>query len=612
MVLGAHYEGNGRCTFTVWAPLQNDVTLKILAPAERRIAMTRVDRGYWRTKAENAFPGTRYLYRLDGEKERPDPASRFQPEGVHGPSQIIDHTAFPWDDATWNGPALRDYICYELHVGTFSQEGTFDAIIPYLDYLLDLGVNAIELMPIAQFPGTRNWGYDGVFPYAVQNSYGGPDGLKRLVSAAHQRGIAIALDVVYNHLGPEGNYLWDYGHYFTDRYKTPWGDAVNFDDSYSDEVRHYFIENALHWITDYHIDALRIDAIHGIFDFSSKHFLQELGEAVHHRAQLLGRQVHVIPESDLNDVRVINPKNLGGYGLDAQWNDDFHHALHALLTGEHNGYYQDFGRMEHLEKAFREGFVYSGEYSSYRKRRHGSSSKEIPADKFIVFSQNHDQVGNRARGERLSSLVSFEQLKLAAGVVVLSPYIPLLFMGEEYGEEAPFQYFVDHSEKVIVEAVRRGRKENFSSFGWKGEVPDPLSETTFRNSKIALELRSNHKHRILFEFYQNLIRLRKEMPVLRTHSKDNMEISHFESERTLFVRRWQGEDEVVCLYNFSETAENIRITLSKGKWSKVLDSSDEVWGGKGETVKRAVDSRSTEIPIHAHSFILYKLMREIK
>jgi maltooligosyltrehalose trehalohydrolase len=612
MVLGAHYEGNGRCTFTVWGPLLNNVTLKILAPAERLILMTRVDRGYWRTEAEDAFPGTRYLYQLDLEKDRPDPASRFQPEGVHGPSQIIDHTTFSWNDDKWRGLPLADYIYYELHVGTFSREGTFDSIIPHLDYLFDLGVNTIELMPVAQFPGTRNWGYDGVFPYAVQDSYGGPEGLKRLVNVAHQKGIAVALDVVYNHLGPEGNYLWDYGRYFTDRYKTPWGDAINFDGPYSDEVRHYFIENALHWINDYHIDALRIDAIHGIFDFSSKHFLQELGEAVHHRAKYLGRKVHVIPESDLNDVRVINPKDLGGYGLDAQWNDDFHHSLHALLTGEHSGYYQDFGRIKHLEKAFREGFVYSGEYSTYRNRRHGSDSKERPAQQFVVFSQNHDQVGNRIRGERLPSLVSFEQLKLAAGVVVLSPYIPLLFMGEEYGEIAPFQYFINHSEEVIVEAVRRGRKEDVSSFGWEGEAPDPLSETTFRNSKIALELHSHNEHQILFEFYKNLFRLRKEMIVLRILSKDNMEISGFEFEKALFVRRWQGRDEVFYLYNFSEKEENIHVTLPKGRWSKVLDSSEEAWGGKGASVEPTMDSPTTKIPIHAHSFILYKMTREMK
>ncbi len=612
MALGAHYEGNGRCAFTVWAPLLNTMTLKIVSPAERLVPMTRADRGYWRTVVEDAFPGTRYVYQLDGVKERPDPSSRFQPEGVHGPSEVFDHNAFSWEDLGWKGLALADNIIYELHVGTFTEEGTFDAIIPHLGYLLDLGVNVIELMPVAQFPGTRNWGYDGVFPFAVQNSYGGPEGLKRLVNAAHQNGIAVALDVVYNHLGPEGNYLWDYGRYFTDTYKTPWGDAINFDGPYSDEVRLYFIENALHWVTDYHIDTLRIDAIHGIFDFSAKHFLQELAEAVHRRATALGRRVHIIPESDLNDVRLLNPKDQGGYGLDAQWNDDFHHALHALLTGEQSGYYQDFGKIEHLEKAFREGFVYSGEYSLYRKRWHGSSSKGRPAHQFIVFSQNHDQVGNRMKGERLSELVTFEQLKLAAGAVILSPYIPLLFMGEEYGETAPFQYFVSHSDQALVEAVRKGRREEFLHLQWEGNLPDPLSETTFRNSKITLEHRSRDKHRVLLSFYQTLIRLRTEMSVLRTPAKDNLEISRFEAERSLFVRRWRGNDEVFCLYNFSGREEEIHVRLPKGGWSKVLDSSEKAWGGKGAAAEPEMESRSAKIPINAHSFLLYKMSREVK
>ncbi len=612
MVLGAHYEGSGRCAFTVWAPMPDTMTLKIVSPAERLVPMTRVERGYWRAEAENAFPGTQYVYQLDGEKERPDPSSRFQPEGVHGPSEVVDHSAFSWDDLGWTGLALADYIIYELHIGTFTDEGTFDSVIPHLGYLLDLGVNVIELMPVAQFPGTRNWGYDGVFPFAVQNSYGGPEGLKRLVNAAHQKGIAVALDVVYNHLGPEGNYLWDYGRYFTDSYKTPWGDAINFDGPYSDEVRHYFIENALHWITDYHIDTLRIDAIHGIFDFSAKHFLQELTEAVRHRAEHLGRRVYIIPESDLNDVRLLNPKDQGGYGVDAQWNDDFHHALHALLTGEQSGYYQDFGKIKHLEKAIREGFVYSGEYSRYRKHRHGNSSKGRPAHQFIVFSQNHDQVGNRMKGERLSTLVSFERLKLAAGAVILSPYIPLLFMGEEYGETAPFQYFVSHIDQALADAVRRGRRDEFSRIGREGDIPDPLSETTFRSSKIRLVHRSQNGHRILLKFYQTLIHLRKDIPVLRTPTKDNIEVSCFEAGRTLFERRWLGNDEVFCLFNFSDREEEISLTLPNGKWSKVLDSSEKVWGGKGAAVEPEMDTPSAKVLINAHSFLLYKMSREVK
>ena len=316
-------------------------------------------------------------------------------------------------------------MLYELHVGTFTAQGTFDAIVPHLDELKDLGITSIELMPVAQFPGDRNWGYDGVYPFAVQNSYGGPEGLKRLVNACHQRGLAVTLDLVYNHLGPEGNYLQDFGPYFTDRYRTPWGSAINFDGPESDEVRRFFIENALYWVTEFRVDALRLDAVHGIFDFSALHFLQELAAAVHEQAEQLNRRIYVIAESDLNDVRIVRSPELGGYGLDAQWNDDFHHALHTLLTGERTGYYEDFGRIQDLAKAFAEGFVYSGAYSPARRRRHGNSSKDLAAPRFVVFAQNHDQVGNR---HRLSALVSFEWLKLAAAVVLLSPFIPLLFI----------------------------------------------------------------------------------------------------------------------------------------------------------------------------------------
>ncbi len=607
MALGAQYQGNGRCLFTVWAPMANEMALRIVGPAERLVPMTREGRGYWTAETRDVYPGTLYVYRLDGEKERPDPASRFQPDGVHGPSAVIDHNSFVWDEHGWKGLALAEHIYYELHVGAFTPEGTFDAITPRLGYLLDLGVNVLQLMPVAQFPGTRNWGYDGVFPFAVQNSYGGPEGLKRLVNDAHQKSIAVALDVVYNHLGPEGNYLRDYGPYFTDRYRTPWGDAINFDGLYSDEVRYYFIENALHWITDYHIDALRVDAVHGIFDFSAEHFLKELAEAVHRRAESLGVNAYVIAESDLNDARLISPEERGGYEFDAQWNDDFHHALHTLLTGEQSGYYRDFGTTEHLEKALKEGFVYSGQYSPYRKRRHGSSSKARPAHQFVVFSQNHDQVGNRVTGERLSSLVSVEQLKLAAGVVILSPYIPLLFMGEEYGETAPFQYFVSHSDQALAEAVRRGRREEFARSGGEGCMPDPLSVTTFRDSMINPRVLSQRDHRMLFEFYKSLIRLRKETPALRVPGKDNLEVSRFEAKRALFVRRWMGRDEIFCLYNFSERKELIPVRLPNGRWRKVLDSSDGAWGGKGAAGEPAADSGAANIPVNAHSFVLYSM-----
>lgn len=577
---------DGSCTFSVWAPLRNTVAVRIVSPEEQTVPMKQDEQGYWHAEVKNVLPGARYLYRIDNDRDRPDPASRFQPEGVHGPSEVVDHAAFSWDDKNWKGLSLQDYILYELHVGTFTPEGSFDAIVSRLDYLQELGVTAIELMPVAQFPGSRNWGYDGVYPYAVQNSYGGPDGLKRLVNACHLRGIAVVLDVVYNHLGPEGNYLWDFGPYFTNKYKTPWGDAINFDSPYSDQVRDYFVENALHWVRDYHIDALRIDAIHGIFDFSAKHFLQELGQSVHREAERSDRRIYVVPESDLNDVRVITPEALGGYGLDAQWNDDFHHCLHTLLTGEQIGYYQDFGKIEQLEKALCEGFVYSGEYSPFRKRRHGNSSKDRPARQFVVFSQNHDQTGNRMRGERLSRLVSFEAQKLAAAAVILSPNIPLLFMGEEYGETAPFLYFVSHGDQELIEAVRTGRKNEFKHFNWEGEPPDPQSEATFTRSKLDWTRQEHGNHRVLLQFYKTLLKLRRNIPALSDPDKVRLEVRRVGSTRTIAVRQWSRRDEnhTLCLFNFEKNEVCTQIALPVGNWRRTLDSSDSTWSGPGTKV----------------------------
>lgn len=576
--------------------------------------MEKIDKGYWKSVVKNVFPGSLYFYRLEDKIDRPDPASRFQPDGIHGPSQIIDPNAFLWGDDDWKGIPLKNFIIYELHVGTFTKGGTFESIIPYLDYLKELGITAIELMPVAQFPGNRNWGYDGVYPFAPHNSYGGPHDLKTLVNACHKEGLAVILDVVYNHLGPEGNYLNNFGPYFTDKYKTPWGDAINFDGPYSDEVRRFFIVNALYWITEYHFDALRIDAIHGIFDFSAKHFLQDLGESVQKQAKALDRNVYIIPESDLNDVRLINPIEVGGYGLDAQWNDDFHHSLHTLLTGENAGYYEDFGTIGHMEKAFREGFVYSGQYSNFRKRKHGSSSKNRPAHQFVVFSQNHDQVGNRLAGDRLTSRQSLEKLKLAAGVVILSPFIPLLFMGEEYGEKSPFQYFVSHSDEDLIEAVRNGRREEFASFQWEGEISDPQAESTFLNSKIHIELRHHGEHEILFEFYKKLIELRKEIPSLRNLNNETMEVKGFKEEKTLFLRRLFRDDEVFCIYNFNNKKVKTVLKIPEGIWNKILDSSSREWGGSGGSAEHKIESFGSEIllTLTSHSFVLYRMSKGVE
>ena len=586
--------------------------MRIVAPGQRIIPLRRDERGYHEVVAESVDPGTRYFYRLDGESERPDPASRFQPEGVHGPSQVVD-SRFSWGDAGWFGLPLRDYIIYELHVGTFTGEGTFAAVVTHLEQLKELGITVLELMPVAQFPGSRNWGYDGTYPFAVQNSYGGPDGLKHLVSACHQRGLAVVLDVVYNHLGPEGNYLGDFAPYFTDRYRTPWGPAVNFDGAHSDEVRRFFIENALSWVTEFHVDGLRIDAVHAILDFSAKPFLQELAEAVHAQAERLNRRIYLIPESDLNDTRLIRAPEVGGFGLDAQWNDDFHHALHTLLTGERTGYYEDFGEIRHLVKGFREGFVYSGEYSPYRRRRHGNSSRSLPAHRFVVFAQNHDQVGNRLRGDRLSHLVSLEALKLAAGVILLSPFIPLLFMGEEYGEIAPFEYFVSHSDPGLIEAVRGGRREEFAAFRWQSVPSDPQDEATFLRAKVNHELHRHGDHRVLLELHRELIRLRREIPAFRALSKAHLDVHGMEREKVLIIRRWSGAHEVAGMFHFGTERNSASVPLPGGRWRKVFDSADYCWRGPGAVVPEEVLSDgSISVTLCPLAFIVFLREDEAK
>jgi maltooligosyltrehalose trehalohydrolase len=589
--VGPWYLGEGRCRFRVWAPFAQSVEVHLLAPEERLIPMAQRTRGYYEAVIEGVEPGALYYYRLDGTRDRPDPASPFQPQDVHGPSQVLD-PSFAWDDGPWCGIPLRHYILYELHVGTFTPEGTFEAIIPHLPELAALGITAVELMPIAQFPGSRNWGYDGVYPYAAQLSYGGPNGLKRLVQACHRQGLAVVLDVVYNHLGPDGNYLTEYGPYFTERYKTPWGAALNFDGPYSDEVRRLFIDSALFWVTEFHIDALRLDAIHAILDHSARPFLEELALALHGRAEAMNRRIYAIAESALNDTRVIRPRALGGFGLDAQWNDDFHHTLRVLLTGNRDGYYQDFGQPAQLAKAFREGFVFSGEYSDYRRRRYGNSSRHIPAQQFVVFAQNHDQVGNRMYGERLSQLVSFEALKLAAGAVLLSPFIPLLFMGEEYGDPAPFQYFISHLDPQLVEAVRRGRREEFATFDWRGDPPDPQDIATFQRCYLDHQLRHRGQHRVLLEFYQELIRLRKELSVLACLSKEEMQVWSFETPEVLCIHRWCHEpeaQEAFVVLHFGKAPTSLPVPIPVWQWRKRLDSADGRWHGPGGSTAIGLD-----------------------
>ncbi|WP_242927244.1 malto-oligosyltrehalose trehalohydrolase [Pontibacter vulgaris] len=574
--IGASFSADKGTVFTVWAPRATSVEVVLQAPEKEVLALQREAYGYWTGLSEKAGPGSRYFFRLNNELQRPDPASLSQPEGVHKASEVIDHFAFSWTDHNWKNLPLEQLIIYELHVGTFSEEGTFAGIIKKLPELKDLGITAIELMPVAQFPGNRNWGYDGIYPFAVQGSYGGPDGLKKLVDACHNAGLAVVLDVVYNHMGPEGNYLNDYGPYFTSKYNTPWGAALNFDDAHSDHVRNFFFQNALMWLRDYHIDALRLDAVHAILDTGAKHFLQELQEHVNQLEEQTGRYYTLIAETDLNDVRLINPVSEGGYGLAAQWMDDFHHAIHTLVTGEKDGYYADFGKPEHLVKTLKHSFIYNGIYSEYRKRTIGSDATANPARQFVVCSQNHDQVGNRMLGERLTKLVSFEMLKVIAGLVILSPYTPMLFMGEEYGEENPFLFFVSHTDKDLVEAVRKGRKEEFAAFAWQGEAPDPQSEKTFKHSRLQHSYKQNEKQNQLREYYKTLIQLRK--TILINPGKEQLEVYFNDSETVLYLTHTGSSPKLRCLFNISKQPQSITMDDNRN-WRILLNSADAKWGG---------------------------------
>ncbi|HWC14728.1 MAG TPA: malto-oligosyltrehalose trehalohydrolase [Actinomycetota bacterium] len=513
----------------VWAPTASRVDV---VGGDERVAMEGTDGGWFR--AEIGFDD--YSFSLDGREARPDPRSRWQPEGVHGPSRIYDHSSFAWSDSGWKGFPLDAAVIYELHVGTFTSEGTFDGAIDRLDHLVSLGINAVELMPVNEFPGARGWGYDGVDLYAPHRSYGGPDALKRLIDACHARDLAVIIDVVYNHLGPAGNYLREFGPYFTDRYGTPWGDAVNFDDAGSDEVRTFFVDNALMWLRDYHFDGLRLDAVHAIFDRSAMHFLEELGDRVRDLERDLGRALWVIAESDLNDPRLVWEKSRGGYGLDAQWSDDFHHALHACLTGERSGYYADFGRVGDIAKALRDAFVYDGRYSAFRGRRHGRPGADVPGHRFLGYLQDHDQVGNRALGERTSALLSPDLLKVGAALVLTAPFVPMLFMGEEWGASTPFLYFTDHEDAELGHAVSEGRKREFATFGWDPDaIPDPQSAATFEASKLRWDELDDPHHADLLEWHRALIALRKATSALR--SEERPTVAHSEDPPWVVVQR---------------------------------------------------------------------------
>ncbi|MCB9788541.1 MAG: malto-oligosyltrehalose trehalohydrolase [Deltaproteobacteria bacterium] len=570
--LGATPGPEGECSFLVWAPLRRRVDLVLPdGGGPRVVPMQRGVDGYFRARVADAPPGTRYLYRLDGELERPDPASRAQPDGVHGPSAVAAHAPLS-PDRQWRGRPLREYVIYELHVGTFTAAGTLDAAAEHLPALAGLGITAIELMPVCQFPGARGWGYDGVYPYAVHTDYGGREALARFVQACHRHGLAVVLDVVYNHLGPEGNYLAAFGPYFTDRYRTAWGDALNFDGPGSDEVRRYFVDNAVEWVEALGVDALRLDAVHAIVDPTARPFLAELSEAVHAAAGRSGREVLVIAESDANDRRLLVGTREGGLGMDAVWADDLHHALHAWLTGERDGYYLDFGPVERLAAAFERGWTFIGQRSEYRDRRHGSDPSGLAAERFVVCAQNHDQVGNRARGERLTALVDPPRVGVALAAVLLSPFTPLVFMGDEHGEERPFPYFISHQDPDLVEAVRRGRAEEFAAFARDGELPDPASAATFASARLDRERPGAEARRALFGA---LLALRAEA-VVPLGPDPRREAIRLGADALLLILR--GPDAAMALLLYTGDGGYLSVTLPAGRWRLALSTREPRFG----------------------------------
>ncbi len=504
-------------------------------------------RQWWRLSVGDAGPGTDYGFLIDDDpKIHPDPRSMSQPNGVHGLSRIYDHEAFCWTDAKFQSPPLASGIVYEVHIGTFTPEGTPDAAIAKLDHLVELGVTHVELMPVAAFDGVYGWGYDGVALYAVHHPYGGPDGLKRLVDAAHARGLAVLLDVVYNHFGPAGSSIGKFGPYVTGLHQTPWGGAVNLESYGSNEVRRFFCDNALMWLRDFHIDGLRLDAVHAFVDRSAIHFLEQLSEEVKSLEAALARRLVLIAESDLNDPRVVTPREAGGYGIDAQWSDDFHHALFAVLNPhERKGYYADFGCFAHLAKALEHTFVYDGIYSNYRRRIHGRPAGALSPHRFLGYIQTHDQVGNRAVGDRISHLAGMERAKVAAAMVLLSPFVPMLLQGEEWAASTPFQYFADHRDPDLARRVSEGRKREFSAFGWDPEsVPDPVSKETFQASKLKWEEASGERHAEMLEWYKALIRLRRSTPCLNDGAAGSTHVSYDEEER--WIRLERGTVTAIC------------------------------------------------------------------
>lgn len=570
---GALFQKDGDVRWRVWAPYAERVDLALLDSNGRAThAMKPEEGGYFSFEKERVQNGQRYAYRLNGGPDRPDPASRWQPDGISRPSAVLRLDEFQWSDAGWNGIPRDALVFYELHVGTFTPEGTFDAVIPRLPALRELGVTAIEIMPVAQFSGTRNWGYDGVHPYAPQQSYGGPQGLQRLVDACHGCGLAVFLDVVFNHLGPEGNYLSDFGPYFTEHYRTPWGAAVNYDDRGSDHVRAFVLDNVRMWIRDYHFDGLRLDAIHAIYDLGTRHILRDIKDAADAASEDRGYAAQIVAESDLNDARILLPPERGGYGLDAQWSDDFHHAVHTCLTGERQGYYVDYGLPEQLVKSLTDTFVLDGGYSCSRDRCHGGSNGGLSGDRFVVCIQNHDQIGNRAAGDRLTTLLPPAAQRLAASLLLLAPHLPLLFMGEEYAEPRPFQFFCSFSDPTLIENVRAGRRREFEAFHKEGgQVPDPQAESTLETSRLSWSWELDPHRSGMRQLYQDVLRMRREWPALRNYMKRSARLLRTVEPVLELIRGESGdnsEDTIRALFNLSALEQPIpEVAGSRLRWS---------------------------------------------
>lgn len=606
MFVGANFEGNS-CRFAVWAPYHKQVKLFLDAKNEL-LDMQPAGDGYFTLQTTRAKPNDTYLYRLDSAKTKPDPASHYQPKGVFGASAVIDHANYVWSDNAWGGLDLEDLVFYEVHVGAFTLEGAFKSMLPRIKELADFGFNALELMPIVQFSGKRNWGYDGVFPFAVQNTYGEPDDLKALVDECHRRGMALFLDLVYNHVGPEGNCLNDYGPYFPADRLGRWGPKVNLDGDGSLGVRNYFLENTRHWFSLYHIDGIRLDAVFTMHDKSPKHFLAELAEQASFLSEASGRKFHLISESGYHIPEVLASPDLGGYGFNGEWLDDYQHAVFAAITGERRGYYSNYGSMNEVVEALNKGYINVGDELGFKRKVHGKSYGEVPANQLVVFSQNHDQVGNRLLGDRLISIAGLEAAKLAAAMVLLSPYVPLLFMGEEYGETSPFLFFTDFEDKKLIAGVRKGRKSELAAFHWAGKVADPQSLDTYQKSKVNWQLRQSEEGKKTLGYFHALLDLRKN-PLF--HPKKNTQIKHakIEKEKILLVQKQNQSSQALVTANFSSTPIEIRFPYD-GEYIKVFDSAAEVWNGKGATLYPVI-SRGDVLAFSGFNFAVF-LMNPVR